>query len=181
MPQRIAYIDYDTASPEAKAAYDTRKKADGGYVTNMKKTLLRSLPAFEALMQWYPLRAEVSKFLDAKAIAVFCHSLSAQNDCLVCSMFFVREFSSLGVDLKTYEFSPEEELLARYGRQLAKDPNGVGDDLFQALNERYGEEKVVLLTAFGALMTATNLINGALAVELDEGLKGYLGGNDIER
>ncbi|MDR1488124.1 MAG: hypothetical protein LBT62_09105 [Deltaproteobacteria bacterium] len=176
MPKRIEYFDYQNADAAGRAAYDARSKADGGYVTNMKKTLLRSLPAFKALMEWYPLRDECAKFLDRKAIAVFCHSISAQNDCLICSMFFVREFASLGVDLKSYEFTAEEDLLARYGRRLVEAPNDVDDDLFGELSSRYTQEQIVALTAFGAVMIATNLINNALNVELDEGLQVYAGG-----
>jgi alkylhydroperoxidase family enzyme len=171
MPKRIAYFDYQTADPASRAAYDARAKADGGYVTNMKKTLLRSLPAFKALMEWYPLRDECLKFLDRKAIAVFCHSISAENDCLICSTFFIREFSDLGVDLKTYKFTPEEDLLSRYGRKLVKEPNNIDEALFKELSALYNQEQIVLLTAFGGLMIATNLINNALNIELDAGLK----------
>lgn len=53
---RIEYLNYDIASPEVQQAYDKQKAGAGGYVTNMKKILLRSLPAYHALMEWYPLR-----------------------------------------------------------------------------------------------------------------------------
>jgi alkylhydroperoxidase family enzyme len=176
MTKRIDYFDYQKGDEASRAAYDARSAADGGYVTNMKKTLLRSLPAFKALMEWYPLRDECLKFLDRKAIAVFCHSISTENECLICSMFFVREFSDLGVDLKTYQFTPQENLLAQFGRKLVKEPNKIDDALFGELLKLYSQDQIVVLTAFGGLMIATNLINNALNIELDEGLRVFTGG-----
>jgi len=38
---RIEYLNYDSASAEVQQAYDKQKAGAGGYVTNMKKTLLR--------------------------------------------------------------------------------------------------------------------------------------------
>jgi alkylhydroperoxidase family enzyme len=174
MAQRIAYFDYEKGDPASKAAYDDRAAQDGGYVTNMKKTLLRSLPAFKALMEWYPLRRAAGEFVGPRALAVFCHAVSAQNDCLICSTFFVRELRALGVSPGEFEATEEEKLLEAFGRQLARDPNGVDDELFARLAARYTQENIVTLTAFGALMAATNVINNALKVELDDGLQGYL-------
>jgi hypothetical protein len=81
----ISMIDYETASPEARTAHDEHKKI--GNITNMKKTLLNSVPAFNALMEWYTLRDEAAKFLTPLEINFFCYAISSENDCLICSTF----------------------------------------------------------------------------------------------
>jgi hypothetical protein len=52
----------------------------------------------------------------------------------------------------------------------------VPDDLFARLRAEFSEEHLVALTAFGAMMVATNVVNNALEVPLDEYLEGYVGG-----
>jgi alkylhydroperoxidase family enzyme len=49
----------------------------------------------------------------------------------------------------------------------------VPDDLFARLQSYLDDQQIVALTAFGALMLATNVVNNALEVELDEYLEPY--------
>jgi alkylhydroperoxidase family enzyme len=57
------------------------------------------------------------------------------------------------------------------GVQLVRDSNQVSDALYRRLEAFLTPVQVVDLTAFGALMIATNVVNNALRVDLD----GYLG------
>ena len=107
----------------------------------MKKTLLRSLPAYTALMEWFPLRDEVQKIIGARGAVIFCHGISNENECLICSTYFRREFVELGFTAEDFEFS---------------------------------EEEIVLITAFGSIMIATNLINNVLKIDLDDNLVSYV-------
>lgn len=66
-----------------------------------------------------------------------------------------------------------QRLLVAYGRQLARDPRGVGDELYASLAGEFTPPQIVALTAFGGLMIATNVFNDALRVDLDEGLARY--------
>lgn len=167
----IPMIDYDTASPEVKAAHDEHLKV--GKMTNMKRTLLNSVPAFKALMDWYPLRAEAAKFLDDLDINIFCYSISNTNECLICSMFFTKILVDAGIDIETFEMTEKQKLLADFGSALVLDPKGlVNDEMMARLKSFFTDEQIVLLDAFGAIMIATNLINSSLKVDLD----GYLGG-----
>ncbi len=164
---RIAFVDYENAPKDTQIAYDAQLKKAGGYVTNMKKTLLRSLPSYHALMQWYVLRDVISPFIGERGVAIFSHAISTENECLVCSMFFRKAFADLGIDLKTLVFSEQEQLLEDFGRRLVSDPNNIDDALFTRLQAVFSEEEIVSLTSFGAIMIATNLINTALKVPLD--------------
>ncbi|MDR2100338.1 MAG: hypothetical protein LBP40_05905, partial [Campylobacteraceae bacterium] len=121
----------------------------------------------------FPLRDEAEIFIGKRGVAVFCHAISEQNDCLLCSVYFRRELKKLGFDLDNLSFSYEELLLERFGRALTKDANGIGDELFGEFKNSFSEEEIVVLTSFAALMIATNLINKALDIELDDGLQIY--------
>jgi hypothetical protein len=165
-------VEYETASPEAKAQYDDQISRHGR-ITNMKKTLLHSLPGFHALMEWYPLRDEAAKFLSDREINFYCYAISLQNDCLICSRFFSKILKDQDIDFDTFAFTSREELLNAYGRALVNNPSNIPDTLFAQLGELFNEEQIVLLTAFGSIMIATNLINTALSVKLDDYLLGY--------
>ena len=59
---RIRPVEYAETTPVVRAAHDDVVR-EHGRITNMKRTLLHSLPAFQALMEWYSLRDTVQPFL----------------------------------------------------------------------------------------------------------------------
>ena len=168
----ITQVNYKNASPEAKAEFDDQIQKHGR-ITNMKKTLLHSVPAFHALMEWYTLEKEVEKFLGKRAVNFYCYAISTQNDCLICSTFFRKILKDLDIDFDNFSFTEEEDEIIDYGRYLVKDPANIPEELMAKLKARYTEEEIVLLTAFGSIMIATNLINTALKVDLDDILVPY--------
>ena len=170
---KIKCINYETESAEIKEAYDAQMKASG-CVTNMKKTLSRSLPAYKALMEWFPLRDEVQKIIGARGVVIFCHGISNENECLICSTYFRREFVELGFTAEEFEFSEQEKALEAFGRRMVSEPNNVDDALFAEMQKYFSEEEIVLITAFGSIMIATNLINNVLKIDLDDNLASYV-------
>jgi alkylhydroperoxidase family enzyme len=169
---RIPPLQDDEADPAGRAALEGILAAHGR-VTNMKRTLARSPVALHALMTWYDLRGEVVPFLGERATTLFAHAISAGTDCLVCSTFFRRLLIDSGEDPEALKLDDWEQTVVDYGRQLAKDPHGVSDELFTRLAARLRPEEIIALTAFGGLMVATNLFNNALRVALDDYLHGY--------
>jgi alkylhydroperoxidase family enzyme len=166
---RIPPLDYDDASPEARAAHDHHKR-DVGRITNMKRTLLRSLPAFRALMEWYPLRDTVQPFLGERLTHLFAHAVSTETDCLICSTFFRRLLIQSGENPDALDLTDKERVVVAYGHQLGRDAHAVSDELYADLARLFNPEQIVALTAFGVIMLATNVFNNALRVDLD----GYL-------
>jgi alkylhydroperoxidase family enzyme len=164
--------DEAEADDERRAALEEVARARGK-VTNMKRTLARSPVALRALMTWYDLRDEVQPFLGGRATVLFAHAISAATDCLICSTFFRRLLIDAGDDPDALQLDDRESLVVEFGRVLARDPNGVSDELFGRLSAVFTPEQVVALTAFGGLMVATNLFNNALRVDLDEYLWPY--------
>ncbi len=124
-------------------------------------------------MTWYDLRDVVVPFLGERATTLFAHAISAGTDCLICSTFFRRILIDRGEDPDALVLDDWEQTIVAYGRQLARDPHGVSDELFAGLAARLRPEQIVALTAFGGLMVATNLFNNALRVDLDRYLEGY--------
>jgi alkylhydroperoxidase family enzyme len=168
---RIRPLAESEASPAARAQLEQQWAAHGR-VTNMKRTLAHAPAALEALMQWYPLRDAVKSFLGERATLLFAHAVSTQTDCLICSTFFRRILIDSGEQPDNLRLDEREEALVAYGRQLARDANDVGDELFARLSF-LEPAQIVALTAFGGLMIATNLFNNALRVDLDDYLQPY--------
>jgi alkylhydroperoxidase family enzyme len=124
-------------------------------------------------MEWYPLREEVHKFLEPRATMLFVHAISSATDCLICSTFFRRHLIDAGEDPDQLAMNDREQLVVEFGRQLVSDANQVSDDLYRRLAQQFSQPQIVALTAFGAMMIATNIFNNALRVDLDEYLESY--------
>ncbi len=169
---RIPPVD-ETSAPAAAREQAAAHAATGGRMTNMKWTLAHSPSALAALLQWYPLHDEVAPLLGERRTWLFCHAISTQADCLVCSTFFRRLLIDAGEDPDAPVLDELDELVVAFGRQLAEDAHAVDDELYARLAERFSDAEIVLLTAFGAFMLATNVFNDALRVDLDGYLQPY--------
>jgi alkylhydroperoxidase family enzyme len=169
---RIAPLDIEAAPPDARAAADAHVR-NHARMTNMKRTLLHSLPAFKALMEWYPLRDAVQPFLGERLTTLFAHAISAETDCLICSTFFRRMLIQTGENPDRLRLDERENAVIAFGRALAVSPFNVPGDVYQAVQRHLTPAQVVALTAFGAMMVATNVVNNALEVDLDEYLQPY--------
>lgn len=172
MSNPISIPAYDDLDPLARARHD-EQIARHGRITNMKQTLLHSVPAFDALMTWYPLFDEVKALVGERAALFFAHAISNENHCLICDTFFVKILRDRGIEPGTVSLDPTEDLLVRFGRQLIAGGGRIDDALLAELKLRFGEAGLVALTGFASLMIATNLINTALRVPLDEYLYAY--------
>ena len=169
---RIRPLEHEQADPAVRVELD-RQVAAGGRVTNMKRTLAHSPVALHALMQWYPLRDAVLPFLGERLTMLFAHAVSTQTDCLICSTFFRRTLVESGQNPDALTLDERERAVTEYGRQLARDANGVGDELYERLANFLQPAQIVTLTVFGGLMIATNSFNNALKVDLDDYLQPF--------
>ena len=165
--------DLAQASPAARTAAALHEREHSARLTNMKRTLLRSLPAFDALMSWYPLRDTVVPFLGDRPTVLFAHAISAESDCLVCSTFFRRLLIDRGENPENLQLTEREGALVELGRTLATPPHAIPDALYSRVTAGMSDEEVVALVAFGSIMLATNVFNNALSVPLDDYLYPY--------
>jgi len=169
---RILPLEFDKAEARVKREFEDQIKKNGR-VTNMKRTLLHSLPSFTALMEWYPLRDELLKFIGEREFDLFAHAISTENECLVCSTFFRKILIDSGDDPDSPRLSERERVLVDFGGRCVTSPNDVDDGLYGRLKSFFSDAQIVALTAFAGLMIATNLINTALRVDLDDYLVSY--------
>jgi alkylhydroperoxidase family enzyme len=169
---RIVPLETEAAPPDARAAAEAHVRTHAR-MTNMKRTLLHSLPSFNALMEWYPLRDTVQPFLGERLTTLFAHAISAETDCLICSTFFRRMLIQTGENPERLKLDERETAVMEFGRSLALSPFKVPDEVYRRLEKHFDPAQIVTLTAFGALMVATNVFNNALEVELDEYLQPY--------
>jgi hypothetical protein len=169
---RIPPVD-ETSAPAVSRELAAAHAATGGRMTNMKWTAAHSPVALDALLQWYPLHDAVAPFLGERRTWLYCHAISTQSDCLICSTFFRRLLADSGEDPDAPQLDELDELIVDLGRRLARDPHSVDDALHARLEERFSRQEIVELIAFGALMVATNVFNDALGVDLDGYLQPY--------
>jgi hypothetical protein len=163
----------DTSAPVDSRSIAAAHAASGGRMTNMKWTLAHSPVALEALLQWYPLFEALVPVVGERRMWILSHAISTQSDCLICSTFFRRLLIDAGEDPASLQLDAYDELIAEFGRRLVDDPHSVDDALHARLRERLSDAEIVTLTAFGAIMIATNVFNDALDVELDGYLETY--------
>jgi alkylhydroperoxidase family enzyme len=124
-------------------------------------------------MEWYPLRDTVQPFLGERLTTILAHAISADTDCLICSTFFRRILIDSGENPDELSLNEREQLVVDFGRCLAEPLSRVPDDLYARLSAEFTDEQIVALTAFGAMMVATNIVNNALDIPLDEYLEPY--------
>ncbi len=75
----ISLIDYETASEEVKQVWTEHEKK-GYRITNMKRTLLHSITAFQSLEDgFYSLQERLETFLDKRAVAFFAYAISQEG------------------------------------------------------------------------------------------------------
>ena len=169
---RIRPVDPEDATPEQRGAHDATVR-DHGRITNMKSTLLHSMPAFHALMEWYTLRDVIQPFVGDRLVTLFSLAISTETDCLICSTFFRRILIDSGENSSELTLDAREQLVVDFGRCLSKPFARVPDELYVRLAAEFSDEQMVALTAFGAMMVATNVLNNALDIDLDEYLEPY--------
>ena len=169
---RIPTIEYEQTSGEVRATFD-QGLVKYGHMTNMKRTMLHSLPTFQALMEWYPLFDVIKTFIGERLGIIYAHAISVESDCLLCNTFMRRVLIDWGEDPNQLVLDERGQVLVDFGRAIAKQGNRVPDELYQRVAGFFNPSQIMALTGFASLMIATNIINNVLEVELDEYLYAY--------
>src|SRR5688572_21830473 len=169
---RIPSLEREQTEGEARSAFD-EGLARWGRMTNMKRTLLHSLPAYRALMEWYSLFDTVKTFLGERLAIIFAHAISSESHRLICTTYMRRILIEWGENPNELKLDPKGEALVEFGRALSQHGNRVPAELYEKLAGFFSPAQIVTLTAFAALMVATNIINNVLEVDLDEYLYEY--------
>ncbi len=169
----ITKLNYDEALPENQEAF-RREEEVRGKPSNMKATLLHSVPAHRAYMEWYPLWNEVKSLLGLRGAVLYAHAISSTNNCLLCTTYFRKALTDLGLTPDKFEITPEEEPVVQLGYAAARHAQPIDPALWKTLKARFSEKDLVNLVAFAGLMVATNLFNNLVQVDVDDILTPYL-------
>jgi hypothetical protein len=159
--------------PEVKALYDEESRR-AGRVTNMKATLLHSLPAYRMFRDWHVVKDEVRIAVGERALSIYSHAISSTAGCLLCSTYFRRLLLNEGLEPDSFTPTEEEAQLIELGYAVAKPQEPPKPDLIERLKRRYDERTIVNLIAYGGTMLATNVFNNLLGMDLDDYLEPYL-------
>lgn len=169
---RIQPIDLKQTAGQTRAAFE-KGVTRWGRLTNMKRTLLHSLPAYQVLMEWYTLFDVVKNFLGDRVAIIFAHAISAESDCLICTTYMRRLLIDWGDNPDELKLDEKGQALVEFGRAIAREGNRVPAETYARAARFFNDEQMVVLTAFAAMMVATNIINNVLEVDLDEYLYAY--------
>lgn len=179
---RVSMIDPDTASDEVKKVIADHL-AEGHQLTNEKKTLLHNVHAFNAVEEAsYDLDDDLQRLIGKLDADLFEYAVSVSNECIVCTTYFSKLLrEEHHIDPNDFKLTHREDLLMKYAQKLGHSPKSITDDEFNALKQEFldhgdkdgnpvdeekAEEIMVTLTAMGAMMTANNIVNDALKVDL---------------
>jgi len=168
----IPYADVENSDLQIKKLYDEELKKNG-QVTNMKKTLLHSAEAFQAYNTWYPLKVDIVDFIGERGAVLFSHAISSGNACLLCSTYFRKILIENGENPEELVLNEKERLLVEFGVAIAKNSSNISGELYDRLDALFSKSELLKLVAFAGIMSATNLLNSVLKVELDEYLEGF--------
>ncbi len=169
---RIDPIEYDQTTGNLRAVYD-QGLVQYKRMTNMKRTMLHSLPTYHALVEWYPLFDAIQSFLGERLAIIFSHAISVESDCLLCTVFMRRVLIDWGEDPNQLNLDEKGETLVEFGRAISRQGSRVSNELYRKVAGYFNTEQIVALTGFACLMIATNIFNNVLEVELDEYLYDY--------
>ena len=175
---RVPPLEREQTTGETRATFD-RELARFGRLTNMKRTLLRCPVAYHALMEWYPLFETIKAFLGERLAIIFAHAISSESDCLICTTYMRRILIDWGEDPNKLDLDEKGKALVSFGRAIVLPGNRIPSNLYRQVQRWFSYDQMVALTSFAALMVATNIINNALEVELDEYLYEYREGQPL--
>jgi len=171
---RVDPLVYESAAPERRELFDEGVRRYGR-MTNMKATLAHWPAAYDALMTWYPLRDSLLPFLGERLANLYAHAISTRTDCLICSTYFRRVIVDAGENPDDLQLDDRARALVEFGAAIGRDPKDVPDHVYGPLKAHFDEPQIVALVAFAGMMVATNIVNNALRVDLDEYLVPYQG------
>lgn len=170
---RIEPLSAKEISPPVEAAFEKHVREYGGRITNMKSTLGRSLVAFKAYMEWYPLYTEVEKILGKRMASLYAHSISCAADCPLCSTFFRKIIIDSGETPEKLELTESQKDVLNFGSSIARYKGNIADHLYNSVANNYNEKEMVILASFAGIMIATNVFNNVIETEIDEYLSDY--------
>ncbi|MEZ0168185.1 hypothetical protein [Microvirga sp. TS319] len=170
---RVSVVEPGLGSPEQDAAYSD-EIARVGQVTNMKKAILHSLPAYRTYKGFYDLQKAARDLVGVRAFNIFAYAISTGSDCVLCATFFRRLLKEEGIEPRDFTPTEIEAILLKVGRTIGERRGKLSDSVWRELRQHFDDTGVVTLIGFAGTMVATNIFNSVLEVDLDEYLEPFV-------
>jgi hypothetical protein len=170
---RVSAVERGYGSPEQIAAYND-EIARVGQVTNMKKAILHSLPAYRTYKGFYELQKAAKDLVGVRAFNIFAYAISTGSDCVLCATFFRRLLKEAGIEPRDFTPTQIEAVLLKVGQAIGEKRGELSETLWQELRQHFDEAGIVTLIGFAGTMVATNIFNTVLQVDLDEYLEPFV-------
>ena len=104
---------------------------------------------------WERLREEISPFIGERAVSLLAFAVFDEADGFEGAAYFREALSQDGTDVDAPQVTEAEALLIRWGRLVARDPEGVPADVEEAFERTFSPQLRTLLTEFAAITVAT--------------------------
>jgi hypothetical protein len=170
---RITAVEQGRGTSEQEAAYND-EIARVGQVTNMKKAILHSLPAYRTYKGFYELQKAAKDLVGVRAFNVFAYAISTGSDCVLCATFFRRLLKEAGIEPRDFTPTAVEAILLKVGQAIGERRGKLSDSMWQELRQHFDEAGVVTLAGFAGTMVATNIFNSVLEIDLDDYLEPFV-------
>ncbi|WP_210478882.1 hypothetical protein [Naasia sp. SYSU D00948] len=156
----------DDLSEEARSAR-AQLLESRGRISNVRAALLGHVPSFRAYLEWYTLKDELVPVVGERGVTALAYAISDEYGCEPCAVFFRQVLEEAGEDPDAPS-GHRNQLLARFGRELARNPHDVPDEIYESLAEQFPGEQRVALVAFAGLTVAVSVVNTVGRVPADD-------------
>lgn len=171
---RIQPLKTGEIAPSVKIAFERHLQEYGGRITNMKATLGRSLPAYEAYMQWDELFKEAEKVLGKRLAYVYAYAISAASESPLCLAFLKKLVTDKGENPDLSQLTKHEQDVFNFGTSISKYHGNIANHVYEAVSAYYNENEMLILVAFSGLMMAANVFNNVVETDIDFYLADHL-------
>ncbi len=174
---RVGFLAVPAPSEAADRLMDDDRR-DHGYVMNLTRAWAHQPGLKEGLFALLAEAADAAglTFRQRGVLVSACASAAGDSYCSLAWGSRLAGAAGAGTAAAVLRgddsgLEPDEQALARWARQVARDPNGAGAEDLDRLHEAgWDDAAVVALTAFVALRGAFSAVNDALGVRPDQEL-----------
>ena len=171
---RILPIAENELSPSVKVAFERHVREYNTSITNMKRTLGRSLLVFDTYMLWYPLYNRVETILGRRLAYLYAYTIAKASDCHLCTAYFTKVITEACDSIDNPMLTEWQKDVLEFGKGIVKFKGNIHDRLYDKVASQYPQDEMLVLIAFTGQMIATTVFNNVVETEADEYLKGYM-------
>lgn len=170
---RILPIPENELQPSVKVAFERHVREYNTSITNMKRTLGRSLLVFDTYMLWYPLYNKIENILGRRLAYLYAYTIAKASDCNLSATYFTKVLADAGENTDNLMLTEWQRDVLEFGKSIVKYKGNINDRLYDKVASQYTQDDMLILIAFTGQMIATTFFNNVVEIEVDEYLSHY--------